>query len=136
MGRRIFENDMIDGNQFYHVNCKGEVLISEIVRAERGEDCVSKTHSCPCGKDTYETYEKAKKALKQRHKDNKTIYKCNICGFYHLSSKNSEGKKKKRYDKRMRKYDIVYSEKDLQEKQEKIRMKNPNKWHRVKSSLA
>lgn len=58
---------------------------------------ISKEIHCPSGKDTYLTYERAKKALKMREcvvkNFDKTIYKCNICGHYHFTTKDGKSRR-------------------------------------------
>jgi hypothetical protein len=54
---------------------------------------ISREINCPSGKDTYLTYERAKKALKMREYSDKTIYKCDICGHYHFTTKDGKSRK-------------------------------------------
>jgi hypothetical protein len=62
---------------------------------------IAKDHSCPKGKDVYLTYEKATKALRMRSRRerSKQVYKCNICGHFHLTSRDGEGRRKKKYSR-------------------------------------
>lgn len=55
-------------------------------------DFTSRMHSCPSGKDVYFTYENAVKALKIRKNRERTkqIYKCHICGYFHLTTKGTK----------------------------------------------
>ena len=70
---------------------------------ERGQDYIAHDLSCSSRKDAYRTYEDARKALKQRHgrrANEKEIYKCSQCGYFHFTSKaNSNGIKKKGYER-------------------------------------
>lgn len=76
---------------------KGETFVA-VGEKVKHHDYISKVHSCPCGKDVYETFSNAEKALKMRGKrGNKYVYKCSICGFYHLATKRE--KKANPYDK-------------------------------------
>lgn len=56
---------------------------------------------CPCDKDVYRTFEAAEKALKQRGRrgERKNIYKCNICGHYHISSKDGRSRRARAYNR-------------------------------------
>lgn len=56
------ENDYLVGNEFYHMKKNGDVLIGHVEKV-KGENYISTEYTCPCGKDTYDTYEKAKKQL-------------------------------------------------------------------------
>ena len=71
---------------------------------EKGQDYIAHDLSCSSRKDVYRTYEDARKALKQRHgrrANEKDIYKCSECGYFHFTSKaNSNGIKKKGYERR------------------------------------
>ena len=45
---------------------------------------------CPAAKDAYLTYDDARRALRQRslqEQKDKRIYKCNICGYWHFTTK-------------------------------------------------
>ena len=71
-------------------------------------DCIARAYSCPTQKDVYLTYEKAVKALRMRsHRERtKRVYKCDICGHYHLTTNDGECRKPKRYSRsRERKFD-------------------------------
>lgn len=68
----------------------------------KGQDYVDRTLSCPCGKDVYLTYQDAENALRQRgadKKNKKRVYRCSICGHYHLTTNDGVGKRKKKYDR-------------------------------------
>lgn len=68
----------------------------------KGQNCIAKDFECECGKDVYITYNDAEKALKQRKGKNgdKVIYKCPLCGYWHLHSKSRAPQEmKKKYDK-------------------------------------
>ena len=64
-------------------------------------ECISREHKCPTGKDVYLTYEKATKALKMRRNRMRTkeVYKCQVCGHYHLTSKDGEGRRPRAYSR-------------------------------------
>ena len=61
----------------------------------------SSEHTCPTGKDVYLTDEKANKALKMRKNRMRTkeVYKCQVCGHYHLTSKDGEGRRPRAYSR-------------------------------------
>lgn len=61
----------------------------------------SREHSCPTGKDVYLTYENATRALRMRknRRRSKDVYKCNICGHFHLTSRDGEGRRKKEFSR-------------------------------------
>ena len=65
-------------------------------------DCISKEHTCPSGKDVYLTFNKAKKALKMRdvRGNGKEVYKCHICGHYHLTTKDGKDRRPARYSRK------------------------------------
>jgi hypothetical protein len=54
--RKIDANkyDFLNGNEFYHITSKGEILKGHVTKV-RGENYISTEHTCPCGKDTYDT---------------------------------------------------------------------------------
>ena len=62
-------------------------------------ECISREHTCPTQKDVYLTYEKAAKALRMRSNRErcKEVYKCHICGHFHLTSKDGEGRRPRAY---------------------------------------
>lgn len=62
-------------------------------------ECIAKEYSCPSGKDVYLTHAKATKALRMRsnRERSKQVYKCHICGHFHLTSKDGEGRRKPNY---------------------------------------
>lgn len=60
---------------------------------------ISREINCPSGKDTYLTYERAKKALKMRGYSDKTIYKCSICGHYHFTTKDGKSRRSISYSR-------------------------------------
>lgn len=74
-------------------------------------ECISREHTCPTGKDVYLTYDKALKALRIRpgRERNKAIYKCHICGHYHLTTKDGKGRRPIVYS-RSREKDLVNHE--------------------------
>lgn len=129
--KRGFDNtDFINGNEYFHVTSKGEVLKGKITR-DKGENYISTEHTCPCGKDTYDTYENAKRALKLRNRKSKEIYKCEICGYWHLTSKDGS-KRKKKFDKRTRTKPINIIDRDIKEEQKfKKMMKQRPSYYRV-----
>lgn len=125
------ENDFLIGNEFFHVKKNGDVLIGHVEKI-RGSDYISKEHTCPCGKDTYDTYEKAKKAINLRSGRNKTPYKCEICGHWHLTTKDGIGKKHKKYNKKERKYQPVVIDRDIKEHHKfKKMMKQKPSYNRI-----
>lgn len=125
------ENDFIVGDEFYHIKKNGEILVGNVEKT-KGENCISTKHTCSCGKDTYDTYEKAKKAIGLRSGRNKVPYKCEFCGYWHLTTKNGNSKKHKKYDKRERKYKAVFIERDLKEQKKfKKIMKNRPSYDRT-----
>ena len=68
----------------------------------KGQEFVDRNLTCPCGKDVYLTYQYAENALRQRgadKKNKKRVYRCSICGHYHLTTNDWVGKRKKRYDR-------------------------------------
>ncbi len=69
-------------------------------KAHRTE-CISREHTCPTGKDVYLTYEKATKALRMRTNRvrSKEVYKCHVCGHFHLTSKDGEGRRPRAYSR-------------------------------------
>lgn len=64
-------------------------------------ECIAREYSCPTGKDVYLTHAKATKALRMRsgRERSKQVYKCNICGHFHLTSRDGEGRRKKKYSR-------------------------------------
>ena len=64
-------------------------------------ECIAKEYSCPSGKDVYLTHEKATKAIRMRsnRERSKQVYKCHICGHFHLTSKDGEGRRKRKYSR-------------------------------------
>lgn len=64
-------------------------------------ECIAKEYSCPSGKDVYLTHAKATKALRMRsnRERSKQVYKCHICGHFHLTSKDGEGRRKRKYSR-------------------------------------
>ena len=131
MKRGFTETDFFDGTEYMHVTKKGEILTGHVTY-NKGENYISTEHTCSCGKDTYGTYEKAKKALKQRGNQKKEIYKCSICGYWHLTSKDGNTKRKKKFDKRTRNMPITVSDRGLkEEKRLKKALKNRPSYYRV-----
>ena len=64
-------------------------------------ECVARECTCPTQKDVYLTYDKAAKALRMRlnRERTKSIYKCHICGHFHLTSKDGVGRRPKAYSR-------------------------------------
>lgn len=89
---RIEKRDTILWNQAELLNACTKVHHSE---------CIAKEYSCPSGKDVYLTHEKATKALRMRsnRERSKQVYKCHICGHFHLTSKDGEGRRKRKYSR-------------------------------------
>lgn len=126
----MYKSDSVVGNEFFHVTQEGEVLQGEISK-EKGTNCISTEHICSCGKDTYDTYEAAKKALKLRKNRDKDVYKCNICGYWHLTSKDGS-KRKRKFDKRSRNISIKVNDRELKDYQKfRKSMKNRPSYYRV-----
>lgn len=131
MKRGFDDSDFIDGDEYYHVTKKGEVLRGAITR-DRGENYISTEHTCSCGKDTYDSYERAKKALKQRSNQKKEIYKCTICGYWHLTSKDGNTRRKKKFGKRTRNMPITVNESSMrEEKKLKKTLQNRPSYYRI-----
>lgn len=131
MKKGFDNNDFINGNEYIRLKKNGEVLRGKFEKV-RGENYISKDHICPCGKDTYDSYEKAKKALKLRNKTNKEIYKCEICGYWHFTSKDGKGNKHRKYDKKQRNVKITVNDYDLKEFQKfKKDMKNKPSYYKI-----
>ena len=131
MKRGFTETDFFDGTEYIHVTKKGEILTGHVTY-NKGENYISTEHTCSCGKDTYDTYEKARKALKQRGNQKKEVYKCSICGYWHLTSKDGNTRRKKKFDKRTRNMPITVSDSGLkEEKRMKKALKNRPSYYRV-----
>lgn len=92
-------------------------------------DYVARDLSCPSGKDVYRTFNNANRALKQRKGQiDKYIYRCEICGYYHLTTKDCH-RPKKRYQKKQT--PIRYSTAELAYLEGEKRRKNPNRHYNV-----
>ena len=78
-----------------------EAEILGIVSKPHHSEYISKYHSCPSGKDVYLTHEKATKALRMRSNRarSKEVYKCHICGHYHLTSRDGESRRPHAYSR-------------------------------------
>lgn len=78
-----------------------DYALEESAPRVQGREYIRRDLICPSGKDTYLTYYDAQNALKQRGKDNKKPYHCDLCGYYHLTSKvNKTGIKQKKYSRK------------------------------------
>lgn len=56
-------------------------------------DCIDHDIECPTAKHAYDTYEDAKRALRQKSPEEqhiKRIYRCEICGCYHFTTNDGE----------------------------------------------
>lgn len=76
--------------------------LEDLVEKDTNYDLIAHDLHCPCGKDTYRYFSDAKKAIKQRGSrgKEKDVYKCTICGYFHLTSKTKkDGVAKKRFNK-------------------------------------
>ena len=93
----------------------------------KGQEYVDRNHSCPCGKDVYLSYQDAENALRQRgagKKNKKRVYRCSICGHYHLTTNDGAGKSKRKYDRckserGLQQAMLNYSESELKHLKEK-----------------
>lgn len=97
------------------------------------QEYVDRTLFCPSGKDVYLAYQDAENALRQRgviKKDKKRVYRCSICGHYHLTTNDGFGNRKQKYERNKSERYLLksmynYSEKELNNmKQEKSRVFN------------
>lgn len=72
-----------------------EAIALGIAYKNHQTDYISRDVCCPSGKDVYLTFNKAKKALKMRRESqqNKEIYKCHICGHFHLTTKDGKNRR-------------------------------------------
>ena len=86
--------------------------------AVRHSNYIARDYKCPCGKDTYLTYEHAAKALKIREsrERNKAIYKCHICGHYHLTTKDGKDRRPVAYSRSAYRENIHQTRLFLEEK--------------------
>ena len=85
-----------------------EAEICGMISKTHHNEYISREYTCSSGKDVYLTYEKATKALRMRTKREKSkeVYKCHICGHYHLTTKNGEDRRAHAYSRnREREYD-------------------------------
>ena len=91
------------------------------------QEYVERNLSCPSGKDVYLSYQDAENALRQRgadKKNKKRVYRCSICGHYHLTTNDGAGKLKRKYDRRksergLQQVMLNYSESELKYLKEK-----------------
>lgn len=63
-----------------------------LAEREYGKNYVIQNVECPAAKDAYLTYEDARRALSQRplqEQKDKRIYRCDICGYWHFTTKPS-----------------------------------------------
>lgn len=131
MKRGFTETDFFDGTEYMHITKKGEILTGHVTY-NKGENYISTEHTCSCGKDTYDTYEKARKALKQRGNQKKEVYKCSICGYWHLTSKDGNTRRKKKFDKRTRNMPTTVNESSMrEEKKLKKTLQNRPSYYRI-----
>ena len=77
-------------------------------------------HVCPTGKDVYLSFEGAECALKMRKKRERTkaVYRCHICGHYHLTTRDGEGRRKREFSRirqkeTLKKIRMRYSDSEL-----------------------
>ena len=60
------------------------------IQEEERRNYVVQGVDCPAAKDAYLTYDDARRALRQRsvqQQKDKRIYKCDICGYWHFTTK-------------------------------------------------
>jgi hypothetical protein len=89
--------------------------------------------TCECHKDVYLTYNDALKAVKQRYgRETKYPYKCNLCGHYHLTTKETNVRKKTKYKRN--KLDIIIHQNELNLNQFGDKEKYLNKWCNIKET--
>lgn len=73
-------------------------------------DYVEHDVDCPTCKDAYASYDEARRALSQRSLEeqrNKRIYRCEICGYYHFTTKpGSHQRRTKGYDRQRSRMDL------------------------------
>ena len=74
-------------------------------------ECIARDCSCPCGKDVYRTYEDAQKAMAMRPERarNKRIYKCHICGHFHLTTKDGVGRRPQAYSRQRNRLELQWA---------------------------
>ena len=74
-------------------------------------ECIARDCSCPGGKDVYRTYEDAQKAVAMRpgRARNKRIYKCHICGHFHLTTKDGVGRRPKAYSRQRNRLELLWA---------------------------
>lgn len=61
-----------------------------LAEREHRKNYVMQDVECPAAKDAYLTYEDARRALSQRplqEQKDKRIYRCDICGYWHFTTK-------------------------------------------------
>ena len=91
------------------------------------QEYVERNLSCPSGKDAYLSHQDAENALRQRgadKKNKKRVYRCSICGHYHLTTNDGAGKHKRKYDRSksergLQQVMLNYSESELNHLKEK-----------------
>jgi hypothetical protein len=110
---------------------RGEVMTVQGT-VDRNHDNISHDLSCPSGKDVYRTFNHANRALKSRRGEvDKYVYRCDMCGYYHLTTKEQQ-KPRKHYQRKQK--PIRYSQAELDYIQSEKRRKNPNKAYNVFSA--
>lgn len=83
----------------------GNQVVSGYATHEHHHDFIARDYQCPSGKDVYLTYEDAKRAqqLRPSRLREKAIYKCHICGHFHLTTKNGVDRRPKVYNREQNK---------------------------------
>ena len=85
------------------VEFRGELYDIQAVPAA-WTDYVVHGVDCPTSKDAYASYDEARRALQQRSEEeqrNKRIYRCEVCGYYHFTTKPGSHRHAARgYDRR------------------------------------
>lgn len=107
--------DIINGTEFIHTDSKGKVYVGKVTY-KKNHDYIAHGKHCPCGKDVYLTYDNALKAFRQRNKQRdkqKDVYHCEICGFYHLTSRDGKPARKNKYNTKERRKPIRYNDFDI-----------------------
>ena len=97
-------------------------------------ECIAKDCSCSGGKDVYLTYEDAQKAVAMRpgRARNKKIYKCHICGHFHLTTKDGAGRRPKAYSRQRNRLELLWALERVTDRDLKIAKENCPKSYGLK----
>ena len=78
-----------------------EVEMLGLLTKVHHSECIARDYTCPSGKDVYLTREKAIKALRLRpgRERSKDVYKCHLCGHFHLTTRDGEGRRRRKYSR-------------------------------------